>query len=136
MTETPAPYSIEQQISQALADAYPEPSLGTKAEAIRAALKGYRTIERLKLSSREPSVTGKALPAFTVWLLDVWRLVDSLPYLEREVVMRYYMASRADSATYGNREIAAELGCSERYVAQLKRQGVARIEAALWPECA
>lgn len=124
MTETGAPYSV---------DSYTEPTLGTKEEAVRAALKAHRTLSRVRLASKEPSVTGKALPEFTVWLFDMWRLVDSLSPVEKMVVRLYFMTERPDAATYGNREIAAQLGLSERHVARIKRQAVERLVREVRP---
>jgi hypothetical protein len=135
----------------AVHDSYPEPLLGTRAEAIKAALKAHRTLHQVRLTSRDETATGRALPDRTAFLLDVWRLVEQLPAQQRCAVKLYFMIDRGPHPRgvpanecrscdnhYDNTEVGRDMNLSgpnvSRQVAALKRHAVARLEARLFPD--
>ena len=109
-------------------DAYPEPRLGTREEAVKALLRMWaRTPERFRVNSAASSATGLCLDGRFVHLLDVKRALEALgPSRERRAVELYYLDDR-DNAT-----VARMMALSIDTVIEHKRLGIQAIVRDLW----
>lgn len=124
---------------------YPYPAVSTPEESVKAGLKAHRQLDRIRISSREETATGRAVSEWLTWLLDLWTRADVLPPVQREIVRLYFLTSRPPHERgaqdcesceqhYGNPQIARRLGLSTRQVARLKRQAILTIADHIWPE--
>ncbi len=95
---------------------------GGVAEDSTAAL----SLDRLVASGGEPAVGDASEPVLEQDLLDdVASALESLPARERDVIRRYYGASRT------LRQIGDEMGVSEARVCQLHARAIAQLRRAL-----
>lgn len=113
---------------------YTEPALGTREESVKAALKSHRSLERLRLNSRQTTATGVALRDWLIWLLDVWVQSDHLPVHQRAVVKAYFLTTGPDGIQRSNEEVAKLLNVSTRHVQRWKRDAIKNIADRIWPE--
>lgn len=112
---------------------YPEPALGTREEAVKAALKTHRSLERLRVNSRATTATGVALRDWFIWLMDVWYQADTLPAHLRDVVKFYYLETNAQDGQRTDEEVAQLMRTSVRSVKLWKRTAIGIIAEQIWP---
>jgi len=113
---------------------YPEPAIGTKEEAIKAALKSHRSLERLRMNNHQTTQCGGvALRDWFIWLMDVWYQAETLPSHLRDVIKFYYLETNAQDGQRTDEEVAQEMRTSVRSVKLWKRTAIGIIAEQIWP---
>jgi hypothetical protein len=126
---------------------YHVPAGSTPESMVIAALSLHQERAVVRLSGRAGR-SGQGLPAWTLFVLDVWRLHAALAEPYRTVLQRAYMTKRPLLGThaaaacggrcarhFGAAALARELGiASPPQAGRIKRDGIARLVGALFPE--
>ncbi len=69
---------------------WPEPTSGTRQEAVKAALKGARDKSRYAINSRENTATGLSQSEGLTWMLECWNAVNQLGPTDQKIIELYF----------------------------------------------